>query len=122
MHNFRELNIWRDALELASEIFSLTKKFPAEERYGLISQINRSAVSVPSNIAEGSSRKSNKDFYRFLEIALGSCFELETQLIIAEKCRYITDTECQQGIDKVQRLQKMIFSFKDKIQNQTQSS
>lgn len=119
MHNFRELNIWKDALELSAEIFFLTEKFPTETRSGLISQINRSAISIPSNIAEGSSRKSGKDFHRFLEISLGSCYELETQLLIAEKCRYISGTECRENVDRLQRLQKMIYVFKDKIQNQT---
>lgn len=116
MHNFRELHIWKDALEITTAVFKLTRAFPPEERYGLTSQINRSAVSIPSNIAEGSARKSNKDFQRFLEIALGSCYELETQLLVAEKCGYISESESKERIDKIQILQKMIFSFKDKLQ------
>ena len=116
MHNFRELNIWKDAVELTSTIFVLTKKFPAEERYGLVSQMNRSAVSIPSNIAEGSSRKSDKEFYRFLEISLGSCFELETQLVLSEKYGYLSMAECREITGRVQLLQKMISGFKNKIQ------
>lgn len=116
MHNFRELTIWKDAVELATSTFKLTSSFPQDERYGLINQMNRCAVSIASNIAEGSSRKSNKDFSRFLEIALGSCFELETQLVIAEKIKYLSNNECQIIVDKLQLLQKMIFSFKNKIQ------
>lgn len=116
MHNFRELNIWKDAVEVTSEIFKKTKQFPQDERYGLASQMNRSAVSIASNIAEGSSRKSNKEFTRFLEISLGSCFELETQLVIAEKFEYISNNEYQEIVGKIQLLQKMISSFKNKLQ------
>ena len=115
MHNFKELKIWKDSLELAHDVFKLTKNFPADERFGLVAQINRCSVSIPSNIAEGSSRKSSKEFGRFLEIALGSSFELETQLLIAEKCGYLSDQACQEIIERITQIQKMIFGFKEKI-------
>lgn len=115
MHNFRELNIWKDSVEMAAVVFSLTKSFPAEERYSLTSQINRSVVSIASNIAEGSARKSNKDFSRFLEMALGSCFELETQLIIANKFGYTDEKQFLELSSKIQLIQKMISSFKEKL-------
>ena len=91
MHNFKELKVWRAGIDLSKSIFTLTKKFPTEERFGLISQMTRAAVSIPSNIAEGCGRKSNKELYQFLNIALGSAFELETQLIIAREFDYIDD-------------------------------
>lgn len=78
MHNFRELRIWQEAMEVTKVVYKVTAKFPIDERYSLTSQINRSAVSIPSNIAEGAGRNSDKEFNQFLGIALGSAFELET--------------------------------------------
>jgi len=77
MHNFKDLKVWRASIEICKVVFELTKHFPDGEKYGLISQMTRSAVSIPSNIAEGCGRKSNKELYQFLNIALGSSFELE---------------------------------------------
>lgn len=115
MHNFKELKIWKESLQLAFDIYKTTKEFPSHERYGLISQVNRSIVSIPSNIAEGSSRNSTKDFGRFLEMALGSSFELETQLLIAENCGYIEAETCSDYINRISTLQKMTFSFREKL-------
>ncbi|MBU3660082.1 MAG: four helix bundle protein [Flavobacteriales bacterium] len=84
-HNFREIKIWQEALVLVKEVYAFTSNLPKEEKYGITSQINRSAVSIPSNIAEGSGRTSNKEFIRFLEIAISSSYELETQLILSEQ-------------------------------------
>lgn len=89
MRNFRKLEIWKEGIKLVKEIYQLSSQLPSEEKYGLRSQITRAAVSVPSNIAEGSSRNSDKDFKRFLEIAIGSLFELETQLIIIKELNII---------------------------------
>ncbi|HEA28768.1 MAG TPA: four helix bundle protein [Leeuwenhoekiella sp.] len=89
-HNFRKLTIWREGLELVKETYSITKTFPKYETYALISQIQRSAVSVPSNIAEGTSKSTNKHFCQYLGTALGSAFEWETQLIIAYEIEYIS--------------------------------
>jgi len=83
MHNFRQLNIWKDARSLVKDVYLLTSEFPSDEKFGLKSQINRCAISVPSNIAEGSARGTNKDFSHFLRISLGSLFEMETQLLLA---------------------------------------
>ena len=85
MRNFREMKIWNQGIDLAVLAYEITKQFPKEELYGLKSQITRAVVSIPSNIAEGCSRSSEKDFCRFLEISLGSAFEVETDLVIAEK-------------------------------------
>jgi four helix bundle protein len=89
MHNFRKLDIWLKSMDLVVEIFNLTSVFPNHEKFGLSSQMQRSAVSIPSNIAEGSAKSSNKDFARFLEMSLGSSYELETELILASRLKYI---------------------------------
>lgn len=81
MVNFRNLKIWQKGMNLVCMIHKLTEMLPSTEQYGLLSQITRAAISIPSNIAEGRTRNSQKDFKRFLEIALGSTYELETQLI-----------------------------------------
>src|SRR5271170_8512074 len=83
MRNFKQLKIWQKGFDIAVNSFKLTSVFPREEKFGLTSQITRAAVSIPSNIAEGSSRSSEKDYNRFIEISLGSSFELETHILIA---------------------------------------
>ena len=100
-HNFRKLNVWVEAVDLAVSIFKVTKKYPDFEKYSIISQITRRAVSVPSNIAEGCTRKSNKHFVTFLEIASGSAFELETQLIISNKIGYLNNSDYEQLSQKI---------------------
>ena len=115
MHNFKELKIWQESMSLAKDIFALTRKFPTEEKYGLISQLNRAVVSVPSNIAEGAGRDSQKEFNQFLNISLGSCFEIETQLILANEFNYISKEELQTLTEKVTKIQKMICKLKDSI-------
>ena len=84
MRNFKELKIWQKGFQIAGDTYNLIQSFPSTERFALSSQITRAAVSIPSNIAEGSSRKSDKDYSRFIEISLGSSYELETQLLIAQ--------------------------------------
>ena len=115
MHNFKELKIWQESMSLAKDIFALTRKFPTEEKYGLISQLNRAVVSVPSNIAEGAGRDSQKEFNQFLNISLGSSFEIETQLILANEFNYISKEELQTLTEKVTKIQKMICKLKDSI-------
>ncbi|UII75096.1 four helix bundle protein [Flagellimonas sp. HMM57] len=89
MRNFRDLDIWKNGVELVKDVYQLIEGFPNTEKYGLSSQISRCAVSVPSNIAEGCSRESQKDFSRFLQITLGSSYELETQLLISKELELI---------------------------------
>ncbi|MBQ0154317.1 MAG: four helix bundle protein [Bacteroidales bacterium] len=115
MHNFHNLQIWTDAIALTDMIYHITQSFPAEERFGLISQMQRAAVSIPSNIAEGSGRDSNKDFIHFLNISLGSSYELETQVIIAERRAYITAEQAQSICTCIASLQKRIQTFKQHI-------
>ncbi|MGC4036496.1 MAG: four helix bundle protein [Chitinophagaceae bacterium] len=88
MKNYKELIVWQKGIELVKKLYQLTKQFPPDERYGLISQMSRAVVSIPANIAEGSSRNSDKDYARFLQIALGSAFEVQTYLIIAKELNF----------------------------------
>jgi len=116
MHNFKKLNIWQNSVNFVTEIYRLTRTFPAKERFGLISQMERSALSIPANIAEGSAKTSNKDFARFLEISIGSSFELETELIVAKNLGYLDDEKYLYFQNKISELQKMINGFKNKLQ------
>jgi four helix bundle protein len=115
VRNFREYDIWIDGMDLVNTIYNLVDKFPKMEKFALSSQITRSAVSIPSNIAEGASRSSEKDFARFLEIALGSAFELETQLIIACKRKYISEVNLDESVKKLISLQKRIYGLRRKV-------
>ncbi|THU37333.1 four helix bundle protein [Niastella caeni] len=85
MRNFKELKIWQNGIAIAIKTYRVTETFPREDKYSIVQQMNKAGISIPSNIAEGSSRRSEKDYSRFIEIALGSSFELETQIIIAEQ-------------------------------------
>ncbi len=117
MKNFKGLKIWQKGFEIAKQSFQLTESFPKEERFGLSSQITRAAVSIPSNIAEGSSRSSEKDYKRFLEMALGSGFELETQLLIAEKACYGRKEMRDHMLQAIDEEQKMLIAFIKKLDN-----
>ena len=97
----KDLEAWKKSIELVTEIYKLTQNFPEEERFGLSSQIRRAAISIPSNIAEGCARSTDKDTLRFLDIALGSCAELETQLIIAESLGFILLKDIESKINHV---------------------
>ncbi|CAI8823833.1 four helix bundle protein [Chryseobacterium sp. IT-36CA2] len=89
MANFKELLVWQKSIDFVTEMYRITETFPKAEIYGLISQIRRAAVSIPSNIAEGNSRRSKPDYLQFLKIARGSCAEVETQLIISKNLGFL---------------------------------
>lgn len=110
MRNFRELEVWKDSRTLVKDVYNTSKLLPDSEKYGLISQINRCAVSIPANIAEGCSKYSQKDFVRFLQISLGSAFELETHLILCQDLNFLSLKETTSIIKNIQRLQKRIVS------------
>ena len=112
MHNFRQLQIWKEGMEVTKQVYQLLVKFPPSEKFGLVSQISRSAVSVPSNVAEGSSRSSDKEFAHFLSIALGSLFELETQLLLSIELEIINKDEIGSIIENIIQLQKKISAFR----------
>jgi len=100
MKTHKDLDAWKNAIELAVAIYSLTKSYPKEELFGLVSQMRRAAVSIPSNIAEGAGRNHDKEFQQFLYIALGSVAELETQLLLSERLEYASDSDLL-GLNKL---------------------
>ena len=108
MRDFKKFEIWKNGIELVKQVYLLSNKLPQEEKFGLRSQITRSAVSVPSNIAEGCSRNSEVEFKRFLEIALGSLFELETQIIIIQELKLIRSEEIEVLFELINTEGKMI--------------
>ena len=118
MHNFRELKIWNRARVLVKEIYQLTKSLPSDELYGLNSQIRRAVISIPTNIAEGCGRNSDKELVRYLNIANGSAFELETLLILASDLNMIEETDTNYVISEINEIEKMIFNFKQKLSNE----
>jgi four helix bundle protein len=111
MHNFKELKVWNKSVELALEIYKLSGDFPREEKYGLISQIGRSAISISSNIAEGTGRRTEKDFHSFLSNALASSYELETQLIISVRLNIINSDQFNTVHRSREEIQKMIVGL-----------
>lgn len=111
MNYFKELKAWQKAVDVAVDAYKLTSTFPEKEMFSLISQITRSAVTISSNIAEGSGRNTPKDFHHYQGIALGSCYELETQLIIANKVKHVSENELEVFTKNLQEIQRMIFSL-----------
>ena len=107
-HNFRRLEIWKLSMDFVKEIYKYTSQLPSSEKFGLISQINRCAVSIPSNIAEGSGRTSEKEFKYFLKISISSSYELETQLLLAQD---IFNLSSEKLINELTNLQNMIGGF-----------
>ena len=109
----KDLDVWKESMKLTKAIYSFTKTFPKEEIYGLVSQMRRTAVSIPSNIAEGAARESSKDFIRFLYISLGSLAELETQCFLAKDFNYINDSNVFLDMERIRkRLLGLIRSLK----------
>ena len=106
--SFKDLEVWKLSISLVEDIYKATSKFPASENYGLIQQIRRAAVSIPSNIAEGQFRNSSKEFRQFLAIALGSSAELETQIIIANKVGYLSMEKCDPLLNNLEIIMKML--------------
>tara|TARA_R100000935_G_scaffold45578_1_gene68698 strand:- start:292 stop:624 length:333 start_codon:yes stop_codon:yes gene_type:complete len=110
------MKIWEESIKLVGTSYNLTKSFPDSEKFNLVSQMNRSAVSIPSNIAEGSSKSTNKHFKKFLETSLGSAFEWETQLIVARNENYLLEKEFIDLENRILQIQKMNLSFMDKLE------
>jgi four helix bundle protein len=115
MHRFKDLEIWKQSRLFCKDIYEITASFPEIEKFGLISQLRRASVSIPSNIAEGASRKSNKDFARFLEITIGSCYEVETQLLIANDLGFIKVETLNPLLLKLEAIVKMTSKFKSTL-------
>jgi four helix bundle protein len=117
MSNFGNLLIWQKSMVLVTKVYTVTNNFPKEEVLGLTSQIKRSAISISSNIAEGLGRESNKEFLRFLNISIGSLFELQTQLEIAKNIIYLDEETFNNLYEDTRELERMIVSFTNKIKN-----
>ncbi len=115
MHKFKDLKVWQKAVDLATLTYQTTKRFPGEERYGLTSQINRSVISIASNIAEGAGRNSKKEFLNFLSIAAGSSYELETQLLIAWNIKYLPQEDLDRLASLIEEIPKMIFALQKSL-------
>ena len=111
MKNFKHLEIWKRSMSLVKRIYGLTDNFPKTEIYGITSQIRRSAVSIPSNIAEGCGKNSMADLARFVDIAFGSSFELETQLLLSKDLEYGNASELKACLDELNQIQKMINKY-----------
>ncbi|MCF6279706.1 MAG: four helix bundle protein [Flavobacteriaceae bacterium] len=111
MHRYKELKFWQFSRAFCKDIYAITATFPSDEKFGLISQLRRASVSIASNIAEGASRKSNKDFSRFLMIALGSCYEVETQLLISMDLGFISNEQNNELQEKLTSIMKMMSKF-----------
>ncbi|MDP1811987.1 MAG: four helix bundle protein [Sediminibacterium sp.] len=115
MRDFRKLEVWQQSLDYVKKIYQLTGTFPGNEKYGLVSQMNRSAISIPSNIAEGCSRKTSVEFSRFLEIAIGSAFELETQIEVCLLISYISKEQHSSLLSDLHILQRRVNMLKEKV-------
>lgn len=115
MSNFRNLQVWQKSMTLTTNIHFSTKNFPKEEIFGLTSQIRRSSISIPSNIAEGFGRDSNKEYLRFLNVSIASLFELQTQLEIGKNIEYLTEQEFNKIYEDSRELERMLVSFINKI-------
>jgi four helix bundle protein len=115
VRSYRELKVWQKGIELVRMVYGLTQPFPKSEMYGLASQMQRAAVSIPSNIAEGQGRQHTKEFRQFLYIALGSAAELDTQMVVSVDLGYITAEKAQPIFDLLLEIRKMIYALINKL-------
>nr|WP_294781541.1 four helix bundle protein [uncultured Flavobacterium sp.] len=115
MKTFRDLLIWQRSMNLVTEIYQITNSFPKEEIYGLSSQIRRSSISIPSNIAEGYGRNGNTELLRFLNISISSLFEMQTQLEISFNLKYITEYQFSKTNGESRELERMLSAFIKKL-------
>ena len=111
MNNYKELKIWQKSMDLVEKVYTLISTYPKEEKFGMISQIQRCAVSIPSNIAEGAGRNSNKEFRNFLGIANGSLNELNTQLLLSIRIGYLKESDLDEINNLITEIQKMNYTL-----------
>jgi four helix bundle protein len=117
MFNYEKLETWQEAITFADLIYSATKKFPGDERFGLTNQMRRAAVSISSNLAEGASRNSRTDFARFVEIATGSVFEVASQAFLAKKQGFLSETDFKQNYKASEKLGRMLSGLRRSLLN-----
>lgn len=115
IHKFRDLFVWQKSIAFVKEIYRITTKYPKSELFGLTSQIQRAAISMPANIAEGCGHNSNKEFSRFIDIAIGSAFELETLLQISFELNYIEELEYKTLMKDLYEIQKMMYGLQQTL-------
>lgn len=120
MRNFRNYDIWKNGMDIADKVYDLTLQFPKYETYGLADQVRRASVSIPSNIAEGSSRTSEAEFTHFLEYSIGSCFEVGTQMEIASRRDYIKKELFDGLLFQLQTEERQINQFISKLKNKNE--
>ncbi len=113
--NYNDLQVWKESMQLVIVVYKISSTFPNEERYCITDQMRRAAVSIPSNIAEGHSRNTKPDFARFLRISLGSCTELETQIIIAKNLEYVTEEKIEPILNQSLVIRKMLTKLISKL-------
>ena len=111
MRTHKDLDIWKMSIELVKDIYEITEKFPNSEQFGLVSQLRKASVSIPSNIAEGSARNSDKEFIQFCYISLGSLSEVETQIIISNELNFITKNMSNKILTKIETIRKKLLNF-----------
>jgi four helix bundle protein len=112
MRDFKKLLIWQKAMDIVIDVYKIAKSFPADEKFGLKSQATRSAVSIAANIAEGSAKSSEREYKHFCETALGSCYELETHLLVAGRLGWV---QTEKTLSLIMEEQKMLMAFIDKL-------
>ena len=112
---YRDLDIWKKGIELVKDIYKSTEKFPKQEMYGLVGQMRRSAISIPSNVAEGFRRYHNREYKQFLYVSLGSCAELETQITIAKELKYMKQDKEAVLLEKLDHICRMISNLLKKL-------
>ena len=117
MHKLEDLKIWKKAIELSKEVYLLCQNLPQDEKFGLINQLKRSAISIPSNIAEGAGRNSNREFIQFLGIANGSTYELQTQIILCEALNLLSQNQIKNVLELISEVQKMNYVFQQKLKS-----
>ncbi len=117
LKSYRELGVWQKSVSLTKQVYLLTRDFPANELYGLTSQIRRASVSIPSNIAEGKSRRHSKEFMQFLYVALGSLGEVDTQLVLACELGFLSKDEFNRIEPNIQEIRRMLYGLIDSLPN-----
>lgn len=117
--DYKDLRVWQKGIDIVDKLYSVTERLPKDELYGIISQMRRAAVSIPSNIAEGFVRQHTKEYKQFLYISLGSCAEIDTQLIIAERRKYITKKELEELAEDMNHETRMLVSLINSLQRGT---
>ena len=115
IRTYRDLLVWQKSMVLVTEIYRKSQRFPVQEQYGLTSQIRRAAISIPSNIAEGFGRQSTGDYLRFLNIAVGSLFEVQTQIEIALNLQFINESDFEEIFEKSREIDRMLSSLMQKL-------